>query len=624
MSQRGPIIGIDLGTTNSCVAIAQGEEVTVIANSEGSRTTPSVVAVTEDGQRLVGQIAKRQALTNPENTIYAAKRFMGRKKDDPKIAELAAIMPFEVVAAANGDACVKVWDREYSPAQIAASVLAKMREAAEHHIGEQIGRAVITVPAYFNDAQRQATKDAGRIAGLSIERIINEPTAATLACGLARKEGETRTVAVYDLGGGTFDISILELRDGAFEVLATAGDTFLGGEDFDGMLVDWAADQFQASHGIDLRKQKLARQRLKEAVEKAKQELSWSVQTELSLPFIAAKGGVPIHLELTLTRKALEEQTAPLIERTLEPCRQVLVDAELEPADIDEVLLVGGQSRMPLVVERVRGFFGREPSNAVNPDEVVAAGAAIQGALLDGQVKGVVLLDVVPLNIGVETAGGVFTTLIAKGTTIPTRKSEVFSTSVDNQPVVPVHVLQGLRDMAQDNKSLAHLELVDLPPAPRGVPQIRVSFDVDADGILSVAAEDLATRSSANMTVRPASGLSEERIDALIEEARCARVEDVLKRERADITNRAETLLYTCVRSLETFSNELREVDRLEIERDMERLRLLATAGDPDLGHLTAALNALESSSHQLYEAMLAQAEAQTPDGDDHSRGAGQ
>ena len=612
MSDAGPIIGIDLGTTNSCVAVADGDKVTIIANSEGSRTTPSVVAVTEDGQRLVGQIAKRQSLTNPANTVYAAKRFIGRKFDDAEVRELAKGLPYNLVASSNGDAHLSVWDREYSPAEIGASVLAKMRESAEAHLGCTIERAVITVPAYFNDAQRQATKDAGRIAGLSVERIINEPTAATLAYGMARAStgDELQTVAVYDLGGGTFDISLLELREGAFEVLATAGDTFLGGEDFDRKLIDWAATEFAGQHGIDLREQKLSRQRLKEAVEKAKHELSWSVDTELNLPFIAAKAGSPIHLTLTLTRQRLEELTSDLVDRTLEPCRLALEDAGLKLEDIDEVLLVGGQSRMPLVIERVKGFFGREPSKGVNPDEVVAAGAAIQGAVLDGQVKGVVLLDVVPLNIGVETAGGVFTPLIAKGTTIPTRKSEVFSTSVDNQPVVPVHVLQGLREMAEDNTSLARLELCDLPPAPRGVPQIRVSFDIDADGILSVSAEDLGTRRSVKLTVSPASGLTEKRLDELMNEAKGSRASDVVKREFAELKNRAETLLYTCTRSLEAFGSGLAAVHHEEIERDMAALRTVLEAKTTDLQAVRAALAALESSSHQIYEAMLAQAES--------------
>lgn len=606
MSDR--VIGIDLGTTNSCVAVLDGDGVQVIANAEGSRTTPSVVAFTEDGERLVGQIAKRQAITNPGNTIYAAKRLIGRKAEDDEIASLKRLLPYEVVPADNGDAWIKVFDRNYSPSEIGAAILTKMKEAAEAHLGETVTRAVITVPAYFDDAQRQATKDAGRIAGLEVERIINEPTAATLAYGLHRQD-EQRTVAVYDLGGGTFDISILELRDGAFEVLATAGDTFLGGEDFDNLIVDWAADAFQKEHGLDLREEKLARQRLKEAAEKAKHELSWAMETEINLPFIAAVGGQPVHLEAVLTRGELEDLARPMVERSLEPCRQALEDAELEPSDIDELLLVGGQTRMPLVVETVQRFFGRDANNSVNPDEVVAAGAAIQGGILSGDVAGVVLLDVVPLNIGVETAGGVFTTLISKGTTIPTTKSEVFSTSVDNQPLVPVHVLQGLREMAMDNKTLARLQLTDIPPAPRGVPEIRVTFDIDADGILSVSAQDLATGRSAKMKVQPGSGLTEAQLESLAAEAEAKKVEDITRREVADLRNRADTLLYTCERSLESFGAQLKEVDRKDIESDMRQLRHELDMGVPDVSSLRDALQALETSSHQIYEAMLSAAE---------------
>lgn len=602
MSDR--IIGIDLGTTNSCVAIMEGDNATVIANAEGSRTTPSVVAFSEEGERLVGQIAKRQAITNPTNTIYAAKRLIGRKAADPEVEELARFLPYEVVAAPNGDAWIKVDDRDYSPSEIGAAILGKMKEAAESHIGETVTRAVITVPAYFDDAQRQATKDAGRIAGLEVERIINEPTAATLAYGL-NEQGDAKTIAVYDLGGGTFDISILEMRDGAFEVLSTAGDTFLGGEDFDNLIVDWAADAFQEEHGLDLREEKLARQRLKEAAEKAKHELSWSLETELNLPFIAAVQGQPVHLNLVLKRNELEDLCRPLVKRSLEPCERAFEDAELSPSEIDELLLVGGQTRMPLVVEMVKEFFGREPNNSVNPDEVVARGAAIQGGILSGDVQGVVLLDVVPLNIGVETAGGVFTSLISKGTTIPTTKSEVFSTSVDNQPIVPVHVLQGLREMAADNKTLARLQLTDIPPAPRGVPEIRVTFDINADGILSVSATDLATNRSASMRVQPASGLTETQLAELESEAEAKKLEDVVRREVADLRNRADTLLYTCERSLETFGENLDAVDRKDIEDDMQALRAALANKDSSADVLRDALTSLETSSHQIYEAML-------------------
>ncbi len=612
MSDR--VIGIDLGTTNSCVAIMEGDSATVIANAEGSRTTPSVVAFGDDGEQLVGQIAKRQAITNPANTVYAAKRLIGRKAKDEEVEELVRFLPYEVVPAPNGDAWIRVGERDFSPSEIGAAILTKMKEAAEAHLGETITRAVVTVPAYFDDAQRQATKDAGRIAGLEVERIINEPTAATLAYGLHR-QGEAQTIAVYDLGGGTFDISILELRDGAFEVLSTAGDTFLGGEDFDNLIVDWAAERFQDEHGIDLRDEKLARQRLKEAAEKAKHELSWSLETEINLPFIAAVEGAPVHLNVTMRRNELEDLCRPLVERSLEPCRQAFEDAELTPKDIDELILVGGQTRMPLVVEMVKDFFGREPNSSVNPDEVVARGAAIQGGILSGDVKGVVLLDVVPLNIGVETAGGVFTTLISKGTTIPTTKSEVFSTSVDNQPIVPVHVLQGLREMAADNKTLARLQLTDIPPAPRGVPEIRVTFDINADGILSVSATDLATHRSASMTVQPASGLTEDQLQSLAEEAEAKKGEDSVRREMADLRNRAETLLYTCERSLETFGEQLNAVDRKDIEDDMGELRRVLAAKDSDVEKLREVLGRLETSSHQIYEAMLSASEGEDDPG---------
>ncbi len=605
---EGRIIGIDLGTTNSCVAIMADDEVQIIANAEGARTTPSVVAFTEEGERLTGQIAKRQAITNPTNTVYAAKRLIGLKLDDPRVGDLRKLLPYALTAADNGDAWIEIWDRKYSPSEIGAAVLAKMKESAEAYLGETISRAIITVPAYFNDNQRQATKDAGKIAGLTVERIINEPTAATLAYGLHEK-GESKTVAVYDLGGGTFDISLLELRDGVFEVLATAGDTMLGGEDFDNAIVNWCATEFLAEQEFDLRTEKLAAQRLKEAAEKAKQELSWSVETEINLPFIAALAGAPLHFSRTLSRRKLEELTKDLIERTLAPCRQVLEDAELELGDIDEVLLVGGQTRMPLVQSKVAEFFGREPSKGVNPDEVVAAGAAIQGAVLEGTVKDVLLLDVVPLHIGVETQGGVFEPLILRNTTIPTKKAQVFSTTVDNQPVVNVHVAQGLRDMVEDNQSLARFQLTDVPPAPRGVPQIQVTFDIDADGILSVSAKDLGTGREASCRVTPTSGLTEEQIDNLAEEAESRKDEDAAKKDVVELRNRAETLVYTCKRSLEAYGNLLSDVDRADVAADTERLEaLLAGAASADA--LREALAALENSSHQIYEAMMAQADS--------------
>jgi molecular chaperone DnaK len=600
----GRIIGIDLGTTNSCVAIMGTDEVEVIPNAEGSRTTPSVVAYTEEGEQLIGQIAKRQAITNPTNTVFAAKRLIGRKFDDPRVRELQKLLPYDMVAAQNGDAWVKIWDRTYSPSEIGAAVLAKMKEAAEAYLGEPVTRAIVTVPAYFDDAQRQATKDAGRIAGLHVERIINEPTAATLAYGLHKRD-DSRVVAVYDLGGGTFDISLLELREGVFEVLATAGDTFLGGEDFDNAIVNWCADKFLAEHGIDLRVEKLAQQRLKEAAEKAKQELSWSVETEINLPFIAARSGQPVHFQTTLSRVKLEELTKVLIERTLEPCRQVLQDAEMNVSEIDEVLLVGGQTRMPLVATRVAEFFKREPSKQVNPDEVVAAGAAIQGAVLEGKIENVLLLDVVPLHIGVETMGGVFEVLIPKNTTIPTRKSQVFSTTVDNQPVVNIHVLQGLRDMVDDNMSLARFQLTDIPPAPRGVPQIQVTFDIDADGILGVSAKDLGSGREARVQVTPTSGLSEDRIEQLMSEAETKKNDDAVRRDVADLRNRAETLIYTCRRSLEAYGHMLDAVDRRDIQNDTAKLEALVE-GNASSDALREAIAALENSSHQIYEAMMA------------------
>ncbi len=603
----GRIIGIDLGTTNSCVAAMVDGEVQVISNAEGSRTTPSVVAYTEEGERLVGQIAKRQAITNPTNTIYAAKRLIGRKYTDDEIKGLHKLLPYELSPADNGDTWVRVWERDHSPSEIGAAVLVKMKESAEAVLGETVTRAIVTVPAYFNDAQRQATKDAAQIAGLTVERIINEPTAATLAYGLHERQ-DSRIVAVYDLGGGTFDISLLEMREGVFEVLATAGDTFLGGEDFDHAIVDWCADQFQKDNDYDLREEKLAMQRLKEAAEKAKQELSFSLETELNLPFIAAPQGQPMHLSTTLSRRQLETLTKPLVERTVGPCLQVLADAEIDPSEVDDVLLVGGQTRMPMVYARVKELFGREPSKSVNPDEVVAAGAAIQGAVLEGTVDGVLLLDVVPLPIGVETQGGVFSVLIPKNTTIPTRKSEVFSTTVDNQPVVNIHVLQGLRDMAEDNKSLARFQLTDIPPAPRGVPQIQVTFQIDADGILGVSAKDLGTERETSITVQPSSGLAETQIEALAAEADAKKDEDRQRRELADLRNRAETLVYTCRRSLEVYGESLAEADRMEIERDTAGMEALLEGASLDPVALAEALATLESSSHQIYEAMLSEA----------------
>jgi molecular chaperone DnaK len=555
----GKIIGIDLGTTNSCVAFAEmtatGKlEVTIIPNSEGARTTPSIVGFTASGERLVGQAAKRQAVTNAAHTVYAVKRLMGQKVDHPEVRRQAELAPYKIFAAPNGDAWIKIGAREMSPPEVSAIILAKMREIAEDFIGEKISEAVVTVPAYFDDAQRQATKDAGKIAGLDIKRIINEPTAAALAYGFEKKNAER--IVVYDLGGGTFDISILEIRGGVFSVKATNGDTHLGGEDFDRCIVDSLIERFQKEHDVDLRKDKMALQRLKEAAEKTKHELSSSIETEINLPFIAQSSkGEPLHVVRTMTRTELELLTIDLVEKTLEPCQKALADAKLTPADIHSVILVGGMTRMPAVQKTVKQFFGKEPHKGVNPDEVVAAGAALQGIALGDDKVEVLLLDVTPLAIGVETGGGVFTTLIARNTTIPTEKSETFTTSVDNQSFVPVHVLQGERKMAVDNRSLARFELAGIPPAPRGVPKIQVTFRIDADGILSVEAKDLGTGKAQSVRVKSTSGLTQEEVDALIGDAERFKHADELRRELAELQNQAETLLYTTEAALDGYAN---------------------------------------------------------------------
>jgi molecular chaperone DnaK len=598
------VIGIDLGTTNSCVAVMEGKSVVVIANSEGSRTTPSVVAFAEGGERLVGQIAKRQSVTNPENTVHAVKRLMGRKFEDPQLERLIAISPYEIVRADNGDAHVQVRGRIYSPPEISAMVLTKMRETADDYLGERVSQAVITVPAYFDDAQRQATKDAGRIAGLDVLRIINEPTAAALAYGLDKQSAER--VAVYDLGGGTFDISILELADGIFHVRSTNGDTFLGGEDFDNALVSHLVEVFAGeSGGIDLRSDKMALQRLREAAEKAKHELSSALETDINLPFIAADAGGPRHLQLTLTRAQLEELVEPFVQKTLEPCRRALGDVHLRPADIDVVILVGGQTRMPRVQEVVSSFFGKEASRGVNPDEVVAVGAAIQGAVLTGEVQDVLLLDVTPLSLGVETAGGVFTRLIPRNTTIPTQATEIFSTAMDNQDFVNVHVLQGERDMANDNKSLAYFQLVGIPPAPRGVPRIEVAFDIDANGILTVAAKDLGTERAQSVNVVPTSGLSEVEIQRIIDDAVSSAEHDRNRRELAEARNRAESLLYTSERALSELGHVLPPEDRDQLERDLDECRRALEAGDLD--QVLDAVVKLEASAQRIGEIIYAQ-----------------
>ena len=597
------VIGIDLGTTNSCVAVMEGGDPVVIPNSEGSRTTPSMVAFTDSGERLVGQIAKRQAVTNPENTVFAVKRLIGRRFDAPETKKALSVTPFKVMAAPNGDAWVEVRGKAYSPPEISAIVLMKMKQTAEDYLGEPVTEAVITVPAYFNDSQRQATKDAGRIAGLNVLRIINEPTAAALAYGLDKqKEGKTEKVAVYDLGGGTFDISVLELTAGVFEVKSTNGDTFLGGEDFDQRLMDYFADNFQKATKIDLRKDRMALQRLKEAAERAKHELSSATETDINLPFITADAAGPKHLTETLDRAKFEGMVKDLIDRTIDPCRTALRDAGLTPQQINQVLLVGGMTRMPKVQSMVKELFGREPHKGINPDEVVAVGAAIQGGVLKGEVKDVLLLDVTPLSLGVETAGGVFTKIIEKNTTIPCKKAQVFSTAVDNQPLVNVHVLQGEREMAVDNRTLARFELVGIPPAPRGVPQIEVSFDIDANGIVHVSAKDLGTGKQQAVRVISNSGLSEQEIQQMIADAAAHQSEDQKKRELADLKNGAEGLIYTTERSIEEYAHLLKPSERDEIQRDVEELKKVLPGTEAAV--IKEAIQRLEGSAYRIADAI--------------------
>ncbi|MEA1923552.1 MAG: molecular chaperone DnaK [Pseudomonadota bacterium] len=599
----GKIIGIDLGTTNSCVSVMEGGEAKVIANAEGVRTTPSVVAFTDNGERLVGQLAKRQAVTNPTDTVFAAKRLIGRKFAAPQVQQMKEHVPFTIIEAKNGDAWVKIKDKEYSPAEISAMTLQKMKQTAEDYLGEAVTEAVITVPAYFNDSQRQATKDAGKIAGFDVKRIINEPTAAALAYGAdKKKEGK---IAVFDLGGGTFDISILELGDGVFEVNATNGDTFLGGEDFDERVIGYIADEFRKSDAIDLRNDKMALQRLKEAAEKAKCELSTAMETDINLPFITADASGPKHLNVKLTRAILESLVADLVDRVVAPCRTAMKDAGVSTSDINEVILVGGMTRMPRIQEKVKEVFSQEPSKGVNPDEVVSIGAAIQGGVLQGDVKDVLLLDVTPLSLGIETLGGVCTRLIEKNSTIPTKKSQTFTTAADNQPAVSIVVLQGEREMSADNKRLAQFELVGIPAAPRGVPQIEVSFDIDANGIVHVSAKDTATGKEQSVEIKASSGLSEAEIEQMVKDAEAHADEDHKKRELIDQRNLADSTIYQTEKSLKEMGEKVPAEDRSNIEAALNQVKTVKDSDDIEA--IKKALESLQQVSHKLAEAMYAE-----------------
>ncbi len=609
------IIGIDLGTTNSCIAVMSGTDPEVIANSEGGRTTPSVVAVTDKDERLVGQIAKRQAITNPENTIFSVKRLMGRKFNTKEVKTATERLPYKILTASNGDTHVEIQGKQYSPPEVSAMILQKIKQTAEDFLGEKVSEAVITVPAYFDDSQRQATKDAGQIAGLNVLRIINEPTAASLAYGLEKKKEER--IAVYDLGGGTFDISILEIGDGVFEVKATNGDTFLGGDDFDLRIIDWLVDEFKKNQGIDLKNDRMALQRLKEAAERAKIELSSAQETEINLPFITADASGPKHLVLKLSRSKLEQLVDDLITRSIEPCKKALADGGISASEINEVVLVGGMTRMPKVIERVKAFFGKEPHKGVNPDEVVAIGAAIQGGVLKGDVKDVLLLDVTPLSLGIETLGGVFTRLIDRNTTIPTKKSQIFSTAADSQTAVTIRVFQGEREMANDNKLLGQFDLVGIPPAPRGMPQIEVTFDIDANGIVHVSAKDMATQKEQSIKITASSGLSKEEVEQLVKDAEAHSEEDKKRRETVEIRNQADSLVYGTEKNLQEHGDKIPEEEKTKIQEAIDGMKQ-AMEGD-DVEAIKTAMQTLTTASHKLAEEMYKKTSAETGNTEDNA-----